>query len=296
LFSVFYKKPVEHSPLRRPIECEDRSPKAEAMEMVTTPTSWAIQPPRSAYAPSCADDSSDGQLLDDFIEHKDESAFAELVRRHGAMVLGVCRRVLDNPHDAEDCFQAAFLVLVRKATTIQPRQMVGNWLYGVAYRTALEAKKMAARRRYREKKKFDMPRPETDEDRWQDLKPLLDQELSRLPDKNRFVLVACDIEGRTRKDVAQSLEVPEGTVASRLARARTMLAKRLTRHHMTMSVGVLSALLAEQASAAFVPAELTASTTHAAALLAAGKPVAGIVSGNVAALMNGPTCKSPRPS
>src|SRR5476651_474684 len=99
---------------------------------------------------SCSvDDVSDGHLLDRFISRKDESAFTELVRRHGRMVLGVCQRVLDNPHDAEDCLQAAFLVLVRKATTIQPREMVGNWLYGVAYRTALEAKKMAARRRDR---------------------------------------------------------------------------------------------------------------------------------------------------
>src|SRR4051794_40905303 len=116
--------------------------------------------PRSTPPPSGVDDTSDGQLLDRFIARQDEGAFAEIVRRHGLMVLGVCQRVLDNPHDAEDCFQAVFMVLVRKATTIQPRQMVGNWLYGVAYRTALEARKMAARRRNLEKKKFAMPRPE----------------------------------------------------------------------------------------------------------------------------------------
>src|ERR1019366_367502 len=199
------------------------------MDMATTFSPTA--PPRSV------DDVSDGDLLDFFIRHKDEAAFAELVHRHGRMVLGVCQRVLDNPHHAEDCFQAAFLVLVRKATMIHPREMVGNWLYGVAYRTALEAKKMAARRRNRERKKFDMPRPDADTDRWRELQPLLDQELTRLPDKYRFVLIACDIEGRTRKDVAHSLALPEGTVASRLARARTMLAKRLRRRNLAISAG-----------------------------------------------------------
>src|SRR5438105_73902 len=94
----------------------------------------------------------DGLLLERFIREQDEPAFAELVRRHGPMVLGVCRRVLDNPHDAEDCFQAVFMVLVRKAKSVQPSSMVGNWLYGVAYRTALEARKLAARRRIIEKK------------------------------------------------------------------------------------------------------------------------------------------------
>ena len=246
--------------------------------MATTYSSTA--PPRSV------DDVSDGHLLDLFIRHKDESAFAELVHRHGRMVLGVCQRVLDNPHDAEDCFQAAFLVLVRKATMIHPREMVGNWLYGVAYRTALEAKKMAARRRNRERKKFDMPRPDADTDRWRELQPLLDQELTRLPEKYRFVLIACDIEGRTRKDVAQSMALPEGTVASRLARARTMLAKRLTRRNLAISTALLATLLSDKASAAFVPATLTASTASTAAQLAAGKSIPGLANANVLALMS----------
>jgi RNA polymerase sigma factor (sigma-70 family) len=254
--------------------------------MATIPPSWAIQPAGSTPVPTCVDEVSDGQLLDLFIRHKDASAFAGLVRRHGHMVLGVCQRILANSHDAEDCFQAAFLVLVRKATTIQPREMVGNWLYGVAYRTALEAKKMAARRRNREKKKFDMRRPVTDPDRWQELRPLLDEELSRLSDKYRFVLIACDLEGHTRKEVARALDLPEGTVASRLARARAMLAKRLKRRNLAMSAAALAAILAEKATAPSMPAALAASTTRAAALLAARKPVAGIISSNVAALIN----------
>jgi RNA polymerase sigma factor (sigma-70 family) len=256
------------------------------MAMATIPSPWAIQPACSALALTCVDEVSDGHLLDLFIQHKDETAFAGLVRRHGRMVLGVCQRILDNRHDAEDCFQAVFLVLVRKATTIQPREMVGNWLYGVAYRTALEAKKMGARRRNRERKKFEMPRPEADADRWEELRPLLDQELSRLPSKYRFVVIACDLEGRTRKEVARALDLPEGTVASRLARGRTMLAKRLTRRHLAISAVALAAILAEKATARYVPAGLTASTMEAASLLAAGKPAAGIISANVAVLIN----------
>ncbi|MBI2805491.1 MAG: sigma-70 family RNA polymerase sigma factor [Planctomycetes bacterium] len=221
------------------------------------------------------DETSDGQLLDRFIYTHDDLAFAELVRRHGSMVLGVCRRVLDNRHDAEDCFQAVFLVLVRKAETIQPRQMVGNWLYGVAYRTALESKKLTARRRNRERKRCEMPRPEPESD-WQDLKPLLDQELSRLPDKYRFVLVACDLEGQTRKEVARALHVPEGTVASRLARARVMLAKRLARKNLIISAGALANLLSDRTPEE-VPLALTASTAQAAVRVAAGKPIAGSV-------------------
>src|SRR5205807_2006427 len=166
----------------------------------------AILSPR---APSPRADDGDGPLLDRFIHAGDAAAFEELVRRHGPMVLGVCRRVLENGHDAEDCFQAVFMVLVRKAASVQPRDMVGNWLYGVAYRTALEAKKLAARRRNREKKRCAMPRPEAGNEVWHDLKPLLDQELTKLPDKYRFVLVSCDLEGRTRKEVAKVLGLPE---------------------------------------------------------------------------------------
>src|SRR5215475_7226772 len=140
----------------------------------------------------------DGHLLERFILQQDESAFSELVRRHGPMVLGVCRRVLDNAHDADDCFQAVFMVLVRKADSVQPRSNVGNWLYGVAYRTALEARKLAARRRVIEKKKIAAPQPEP-ASVWQEMRPVLDRELNRLPDNFRFVIVACDLEGKTRR-------------------------------------------------------------------------------------------------
>ncbi len=160
------------------------------------------------------------------------------------MVWGVCRRLLSH-HDAEDAFQATFIVLVRKASSIVPREMVGNWLYGVAHQTALQARRTAARRRAREVQVTEMPDTEPQQDRWADLQPLLDEELSRLPDHYRAVIVLCDLEGRTRKEVARQLGCPEGTVASRLARARAMLAKRLTQRGVALSAGALAAVLSQ---------------------------------------------------
>src|SRR6516164_632310 len=137
---------------------------------------------------------TDGNLLDLYVRQKDEAAFEALVRRHGPMVLGVCRRILGNGPDAEDAFQATFLVLVRKAASIRPAGMVGNWLYGVAHRTALEARRSAAKRRAKEAQVA--PRTETPGDNLAHLRPLLDQELDRLPDKYRAALVLCDLQGR----------------------------------------------------------------------------------------------------
>src|SRR5207249_1961052 len=120
-----------------------------------------------------------------------------------------------------------FLVLVRKAASIKPRRMVGNWLYGVAYRTALEAKRAAAKRRIKERQVRPMPESQAaGEELWSGLQPILDRELSRLPDKCRAVVLLCDLEGKTRREAATQLDLPEGTVASRLARARAILAKR----------------------------------------------------------------------
>src|SRR5262249_6980489 len=151
-----------------------------------------------------------------FIERHDEAALAALVKRHGPMVWGVCRRLL-NHHDAEDAFQATFLVLVRKAASVVPRGMVGNWLYGVAHQTALQARRTAARRKAKEVQVTEMPDTQAaPPDQWLDVQPLLDQELSRLPNYYRAVIVLCDLEGRTRREVARQLGVPEGTVAGRL--------------------------------------------------------------------------------
>jgi RNA polymerase sigma factor (sigma-70 family) len=232
---------------------------------------------------------TDGQLLTCFIERQDEAAFAALVKRPSRMVWGGCRRLLPNHHDAEDAFQAAFLVLVRKATSVRPREMVANWLYGVAYTTAHRARVANARRRAKERQVTDMPEPQAERpDLWVDLQPLLDEELSRLPDKYRVVILLCDLEGKTRTEVARQLQVPEGTVAGRLARARAMLARRLGRRGLVVSGGVLAAVLSEKAVAACVPTSVVSGTVKAGAACAGGPAgVSGLVSGKVAALTDG---------
>lgn len=232
---------------------------------------------------------TDGQLLEDYISRREEAALAALVHRHGPMVWGVCRRVLRNHHDAEDAFQATFLVLVRKAASIASRELLANWLYGVAYRTALKARATAARRRARERLVTEIPEPEVvQQDVWHDLQPLLDQELSHLPDKYRVPILLCDLEGKTRKEAARQLGVPEGTVAGRLARARTMLAKRLARHGVVLPSELLAAVWSQNAASACVPTVVMSSTIKAASLFAAGPAATtGVISVQVATLTEG---------
>ena len=153
-----------------------------------------------------SDARSDGDLLGAFVNARDAEAFAELVRRHGPMVLGVCRRVVGHRATADDAFQAAFLVLARRAASVRPRERVGNWLYGVAYRTALKARTVLARRRSREKQVDVMPEPiapAAPAPAWTDLQPVIDEELARLPDKLRLPVVLCDLEGRPQRAVAK---------------------------------------------------------------------------------------------
>jgi hypothetical protein len=165
---------------------------------------------------------------------------------------------------------------------------VGNWLYGVAYRTALKARAATAKRRAKEKRVIAMPRQAADEvDLWHDLQPLLDQELNGLPDKYRVPIVLCDLEGKPRKEAARQLGWPEGTLSGRLARARQMLARRLARHGVALSAGSLSVVLAQNAAAACVPGTLLASTVNAVMLSAAGGVAAGVISAKVIALTEG---------
>ncbi|HEY1861009.1 MAG TPA: RNA polymerase sigma factor [Gemmataceae bacterium] len=230
---------------------------------------------------------TDGQLLDGFLVDREEAAFEALVRRHGPMVLGVCRRVLADPHDAEDAFQATFLVFVRKAASIAQRGLLANWLYGTAYRTALEARATRLRRQARERTVRVMPDQEAPSmnDSWEHVQPLLDRELERLPDKYRVPVILCDLEGKTRKEAARQLGWPEGTVSGRLARARTLLARRLGRHGLAFSGGALAVALSQNAASASMPASLVSSTVKAAACVAAGQAAA--VSAPVAALTKG---------
>jgi RNA polymerase sigma factor (sigma-70 family) len=228
---------------------------------------------------------TDGQLLEHFLARRDETVFEALVRRHGPMVFGVCRRLLANEQDAEDAFQATFLVLACKAASIVPRELVGNWLYGVACRTALKAKATAAQRRVMERQVKAMPEPLTEpEVLWHDLQALLDQELQRLPEKYRLPVVLCDLEGRSRKQVAGQLGIPEGTLSSRLATARKRLAQRLARHGLALATGYLALALSQNAMSACVPPSLVGPTVTAATRFAAGQATAGLVSAKVAAL------------
>jgi RNA polymerase sigma factor (sigma-70 family) len=232
---------------------------------------------------------TDGQLLEQFVSARDEASFALLLQRHGAMVWNVCRRVLGSTHDADDAFQATFLVLVRKADSIRPREAVGNWLYGVAYRTALEARRRIVRRRAKEQSLQDVPPPESKpEEPWQELWPILDRELSRLADKYRLPIVLCDLEGRSRKEVAQQLAIPEGTLSSRLATARKKLAARLARCGFAVSAASLGILLTEKVATASLALSLLSVTTKAALLVAAGSTTAdGVVSATVSTLSEG---------
>ena len=200
---------------------------------------------------------TDGQLLELFLVQNDEAAFEALVRRHGPMVLAVCRRVLKNQHDAEDAFQASFLVFIRRAASIAKPELLGNWLYGVAYRTAMKARVATSRRRAKEKQLAAIPQHEpSGEETLDDLLALLDQELNRLPDKYRAPVVLCDLQGLSRKEAAHKLGWPIGTLNWRLAKARTMLAQRLTRHGLALGGGTLAmALSGDAASAAVLSAD-----------------------------------------
>jgi RNA polymerase sigma factor (sigma-70 family) len=257
--------------------------------MATRHLSEVIQTLRWAALPGGDAGPTDGQLLETYVRSRAEAAFAALVRRHGPMVWGVCRRVLGGYHDAEDAFQATFLVLVRKAASVTHGEKVANWLYGVAHRTALKARAAAARRHTRERQVTAMPEPAArPQDSWSDLEPLLDQELSRLPDKYRAVLVLCDLQGRTRKEAAREFRLPEGTVATRLATARAMLARRLGRHGLALSGGALAAGLSQNVASAGLPAAVASATVKAAGLFAAGQAaVPGVLSAKAVALTEG---------
>jgi RNA polymerase sigma factor (sigma-70 family) len=233
------------------------------------------------------DELSDGQLLQRFAQAREEAAFAALVRRHGPLVLGVCRRVLHDSHAAEDAFQATFLVLFRRARSLDRHGSVANWLYTVAYHVALRARQSAARRQVRERQVVEMPQPEAHAaEIWQDLQPVLDEELNRLPDKYREPVLLCYLEGKTNEEAARLLGCPIGTVKGRLARARQLLRARLARRGVTLATGMLGTVLAAHAPAA-VPARLVEATVKTTLLFAAGNTAAGLGSASVAGLAEG---------
>jgi RNA polymerase sigma factor (sigma-70 family) len=253
-------------------------------------TSRVIHYLRRLCAPHRAGAETDGRLLEEFVRRLDASAFTALLERHGPMVLGVCRRVLHNPADADDAFQATFLVLISKAGAIVKRDSVGSWLYGVAYRTARRAQEQAARRRSRERPLDGVQEPAGGEDvpGQGELDPVLADELNRLPEKYRAPLVLCYLEGQTNAAAARQLGCPLGTLQVRLLRARALLRSRLVLRGVGLSAGAFAALLASQASSAAVPPVLASATLRAALWFLSGQAAAaGAASVQAAALAKG---------
>lgn len=214
-------------------------------------------------------DPPDSALLGRFAADRSEEAFALLVARHGPMVFAVCRRVLGNTPDADDAFQAAFLVLVRRAADVRHTDRLAGWLYGVAYRTALDARNRRAVRRKREAtgELPDVPEPATAADA--ELSAIVERELAGLPDHYRLAVVLCDLSGRSRAEAAVLLGIPEGTLSSRLAEGRKRLADRLARRGYGPSLTV-------------VPVVVPAATVEAAI-----RQVSGTVPSHVQSLCDG---------
>jgi RNA polymerase sigma factor (sigma-70 family) len=229
---------------------------------------------------------TDAQLLEQFLARSGETAelaFATLVARHGPMVLGVCRRILNDPHDAADAFQATFLVLVKRAPALRIEGSLGRWLHGVGRRVALQARRAAARHRARDVRSIELfSAPERDSDRCE-LRAILDEEIARLPEKYRDAVVLCDLQGLAQPAAARLLGCPCGTIASRLARGRARLRNRLTRRGLAPGMQVLPALLRPIP----VPPVLSGTLVRAAAETGAGTPLADAVSAPVRALLIG---------
>jgi RNA polymerase sigma factor (sigma-70 family) len=233
---------------------------------------------------------SDREILTRYIEHGDEAAFESLVALHGAMVLGVCRRMLDDPGDVEDAFQATFLVLIRKARSVRPGEPVGPWLYGVAHRVALRARSEASRRRSREHHidsiEAEAPAGGQGMSHASEIGPVLDGELSGLPASYRAAIILCYLEGRTHEEAARQLGWPVGTLKGRLARAKEMLRGRLARRGVAPTSGALAVFLTREAGAS-VPTGWVEISVRAAKRAAEGETFAGVVSASAVALSEG---------
>jgi RNA polymerase sigma factor (sigma-70 family) len=247
---------------------------------MTTSTGNRLLPHLRRLALRAENGTTDAELLGAFLNHHDETAFANIVQRHGPMVLNVCRRIIGDPHLAEDAFQATFIVLASRAASVQPRELLGTWLYGVARRSSLKARASQMRQRTKEKQVEVMPQPHANtahpEEMWTDLLPILDEELARLSDKHRTLLVLCDLEGRPQRQVARELKLPPATVANRLAAARKALAKRLTGRGIALSTAALSGALHTPAQAT-IPAATATDLARWACQIVTGEPLVGLV-------------------
>ena len=243
--------------------------------MNTAPLASALTCLRSEAASHSAEDRSDVELLRAYVAANDQGAFAALVRRYGPIVFGVCRRVLQDAHDAEDAFQAVFLTLARKAATLHNGEALSCWLHGVSYRTAMSAKRDQARRRQHESRVAPRSNPPAWEIGWRELQAVLDEEVEQLAPTYRAAFVLCCLEGLNKAEAAQRLGLKENTVSSRLARARKQLQERLARRGISLTA-VLAALAISGAARATPPLRLVRTATTAASQLGAGAPVTGL--------------------
>jgi RNA polymerase sigma factor (sigma-70 family) len=257
--------------------------------MATQPLVPVVRYLRKVTAPKVAAETTDAELLARFVLHREEAAFTALVRRHGPMVLAVCRRVVRDGHAAEDAFQATFLVLARKAESLTQPELLGSWLYGVAYRTANKAKLEAARRRAHERHAVRTHEISPDDEcERQELCAILDDEINRLPERYRVPVVLCYLQGQTNAEAAQRLGISRGSVATLLARAREKLRRRLTQRGVGLLVG---AALADPVQGCAISMVLEQGIVKAAILLAAGQTqAAGALAAQAVALAKG-VCK-----
>src|SRR5262245_46880967 len=255
--------------------------------MATGPLDSVLRHIRRLAGGQAGDEASDGHLLKRFVSHRDEAAFAELVYRHGPVVWGVCRRMLHDSHLAEDAFQAAFLILVRKARSIGRPDRLGSWLYGVACRTAMKARTQAARHSVQPCEMADMASTDSTDPSRQELSAVLDEEVQRLPARYREPFLLCYVQGKTNSEAARHLGCPEGTIYSRLAWARDRLRGRLVSRGVALSAGSLVAVLSAKAALAAVPAALVTSTIQAAMLFAESSTTAAALVPRAVALTEG---------
>jgi RNA polymerase sigma factor (sigma-70 family) len=233
---------------------------------------------------------SDEQLLAAFAERRDDLAFAGLVRRHGPMVLNTCRRVLGHEQDAEDAFQATFLVLARRAAALRHKSALAGFLHGTACHLASKIKRAAGRRRKHEGSlgALTQPRSPDDELLWREVRTLLDEEIARLPEKQRTAFVLCCLENLSQTEAARRLGRNERTLSSQLTAARKRLSQRLARRGVELTA-VLAATAVATSPASAVPSALMATTIKAALATAAGAELASVVSASVAELAQGAT-------
>jgi RNA polymerase sigma factor (sigma-70 family) len=238
--------------------------------MTTSSTNVVLRHIREVVAAQNSGHLSDQQLLQRFLTDQEEAAFAGLVRRHGTLVLGVCRRVLHNLHDAEDAFQATFLILARRAASIQKQESLGSWLHGVAYRVALKARTRTANRKQHELKEASgLVANSLADVKGSELVEALDEELQHLPQRLKAPLVLCYLEGRTRDEAAVQLGWSVSTLRRRLEQGRDLLRSRLVHRGLTLPAALLTAAMTASADAP-VPAALAVCTIRAGVQSAAG--------------------------